>query len=326
VIQQPILVLGANGFIGREVVRGLASTDWAIPIRGVRAAPTAAKDSLEERPVEATQVDSLRTAMRGVAGVVNCVAADAARIVLNASALFDAAKTLTHPPRIIHLSTMSVYGSTIGLVDESAPLRGDLGPYSEAKVAAEKVASTYPHSVIFRPGCVFGPGSQQWSIRFAHLLLAHRLGDLGAAGDGCCNLVHVGDVALAVVRSLEDPRTDGRVFNLATPTPPTWNEFLIKYAIALRAVPVSRISGRRLRIEGKILAPPLKIAEILARICKLDAGRIPPPIPPSLIRLMGQDIRLDPRRAESELGLRFRDTQAALEETARWFKERSVAP
>ena len=81
-----------------------------------------------------------------------------------------------------------------------------------------------------------------------------------------------------------------------------------------------------LRIEGKLLAPPLKIAEILARICKIDARRIPPPIPPSLIRLMGQDIRLDPRRAESELGIRFRDTQAALEQTARWFTETSIAP
>jgi nucleoside-diphosphate-sugar epimerase len=153
----------------------------------------------------------------------------------------------------------------------------------------------------------------------ARLLWAHRLGDLGAAGDGYCNLVRVGDVVEAILLALQNPGVDGRVYNLSAPRPPTWNEFLIQYAAALRAVPVRRISGRRLRIETKLLAPPLKIAEILARIAKLDARRLPPPIPPSLIRLMGQEIRLDTRRAESELGLRYRDTDATLAEAADWF-------
>ena len=160
-MKQPILVLGANGFIGREVVQALAATDWARPVRGVRTAPIAANDSFEHRIVDATQVDSLRPALEGVAGVVNCVAGDASNIVLNATALFDSARGLAPAPRIIHLSTMSVYGSAIGLMDESAPLRGDLGPYSEAKVAAERIAASYPRCVIFRPGCVFGPGSEQ---------------------------------------------------------------------------------------------------------------------------------------------------------------------
>jgi len=213
----------------------------------------------------------------------------------------------------------------VGLVDETAPLRGDLGAYSTAKVAAETTLAAYPRAVIFRPGCVFGPGSEQWSIRMARLLVARRLGDLGAAGDGFCNLVHVGDVVLAILRALENPGVDGRVFNLSTPQPPTWNEFLVKYATALNAVPVGRISGRRLRIEGKLLAPPLKIAEILCRVCKLDAARLPPPIPPSLIRLMGQEIRLDTRRAEADLGLRFRDVDEALTSTARWFLESKFA-
>jgi nucleoside-diphosphate-sugar epimerase len=153
----------------------------------------------------------------------------------------------------------------------------------------------------------------------ARLLLARRLGDLGAAGDGYCNLVHVADVAKAVTRALEDRRADGGVFNLSTPEPPTWNEFLIRYATALRAVPVRRISRRRLKIEAKLLAPPLKIAEILGRACKLDVRSLPPPIPPSLLRLMSQEIRLDTRRVESALGLRWRDLDATLAESARRF-------
>jgi len=318
-MKQFFLVLGASGFIGREVVAGLASTDWATPILGVRRASASRSPGFERRIVEATDVESVHAAMQGVNGVVNCVAGDADTIVRATKALFEAAKRTAPAPRIVHLSTMSVYGSAVGLVDETAPLKGDLGPYSAAKIAAEAEAAAYPHAVIFRPGCVFGPGSEQWTVRMARLLLAHRLGDLGPAGDGYCNLVRVGDVVQAIVRALQDPRLDGGVFNLSTPEPPTWNQFLIKFGTALRAVPVSRISGRNLRIETKLLAPPLKIAEILARICKLDGRLVPPPIPPSLLRLMGQEIRLDTRRAEADLGLRWTPFDSTLEEAAKWF-------
>jgi nucleoside-diphosphate-sugar epimerase len=317
-MKQSILVLGANGFIGRHVVAGLTASGWATPILGVRK-PAARKDDNEQRTVEATNIESVRAAMQGVSGVVNCVAGDAATIVSSTKALSGAVTGITPAPRIIHLSTMSVYGSAVGLLSETAPLRPDLGPYSEAKVAAEAVAAAYPHTVIVRPGCVFGPGSEQWSIRIARLLLSRRLGDLGAAGDGYCNLVHVDDVVLAIVRALENPRVDGQIFNLSTPEPPTWNEFLTRYATALRAVPVRRIPPWQLRLETKLLAPPFKIAEILGRALKLNARHLPPPIPPSLLRLMSQEIRLDTRSAQAELGMRWKDLPTSLEETARWF-------
>jgi 2-alkyl-3-oxoalkanoate reductase len=318
-VKQYILVLGANGFIGREIVAALAATDWAIPILGVRTPAVQDEHRFEQRTVEASDVGSVATAMREVQGVVNCVAGDAQIIVTGAKALFQVAADLKPQPRIVHLSTMSVYGSVAGKVDETAPLRGDLGPYSAAKVAAEAVASAYPRAVIFRPGCVFGPGSEQWTIRIARLLMARRLGDLGAAGDGYCNLVHVRDVAVAILGALKDPGTDGSTFNLSIPDAPTWNEFLVKYGMALGAIPVRRISQRRLRIESKLLAPPLKIVEILGRIAKLDARRLPPFIPPSLVRSMQQEIRLDSKRAETALGLKWTGLEAMLDEGARWF-------
>lgn len=319
-MQQSILVLGANGFIGRRVVAALGATDWAAPILGVRRPAKLQGVNCEQRSVEATNVESVAAALKDVSGVVNCVAGNAESIVAGARALFEAAARSAPTKHIVHLSTMSVYGSAEGLLDESAPMRADLGPYSESKVAAEAIAAKYPSVTIFRPGCVFGPQSEQWTIRFAQLLLSRRLGDLGAAGDGCCNLVHVDDVAAAVVRALETPQERVRAYNLSTNEQPTWNEYLVRFATALRAVPVRRLSARRLKIEGKLLAPPLKIAEILGRRIKLDPHRLPPPIPPSLIRLMGQDIRLDTKRVEAELGLRWRNLQSSLEETARWYQ------
>jgi nucleoside-diphosphate-sugar epimerase len=316
-MNQLILVLGANGFIGRHVLSGLAAGD-SRPIAGVRR-HSSRKDGCEERVVDATDAASVTAAMRGVSAVVNCVAGYERTLVASADSAAQAARSMEPSPRIIHLSTMSVYGSAEGLIPESAPLRGDLGAYSQAKVEAEARAGAYPRTVILRPGCVFGPESEQWTIRMARLLISRRLGDLGPAGDGICNLVDVSDVVQAVVRALDDPRTDGRAFNLATPEAPTWNEFLTRFGVALRAVPVRRISGRRLRLETKLWAPPLKIGEILFRRLKLDARRLPPPIPPSLLRLMAQEIRLDSRAATDELGVRWKPLQRSLEEAAEWY-------
>ena len=64
-MKQSILVLGANGFIGREVVGGLASTDWATPILGIRRPTTSANDQFEQRIIEATRVDSVLAAIAG---------------------------------------------------------------------------------------------------------------------------------------------------------------------------------------------------------------------------------------------------------------------
>ena len=271
----------------------------------------------EVRLVDATDAASVATALQGIQAVVNCVAGDANTIVAAAKGLFGSAG-LAHPrPRIVHLSTMSVYGTAIGVMDEeTAPLLGDLGPYSAAKIQAEQLAATYPGVVILRPGCVFGPDSPQWSTRIARLLQARRLGDLGAAGDGYCNLVDVQDVVTAVIRALENLTVDGRTYNLSVNTQPRWNEFLTRYAVALGAVPVQRITRRWLRLEGKLIAPPLKVVEIAANRLRLSS---PPPIPPSLLRLMAQDIRLDTRRAQSELNLRCKDLDVMINETSRWF-------
>jgi len=255
-------------------------------------------------------------ALEGVSAVVDCVAGGADTIAASTAALVGAVSRANRGIRVMHLSSMAVYGSAVGLVDESTAVRGDIGPYGVAKIAAERVALEYAHTTAFRPGCVYGPTSPQWSIRIAQLLLARRLGDLGPAGDGGCNLVHVTDVATAIVRALQQPATQGQIFNLSMPDPPTWNEYLVRYAKALRAVPVKRIHGRNLRLETKLLAPVLKILEIGAGKLKMNTGRLPPPLPPSLLRLFAQDIRLDTRHAETVLGMRWRPLDAALQETA----------
>jgi nucleoside-diphosphate-sugar epimerase len=318
-----VLVLGADGFIGSHLVTALAGSDWASPIAcGRRARTVGATDPIARLQFDATDESALHQALQSADAVVNCIAGSTRTIVDGARALVAAAARQPRPPRLVHLSSMAVYGNASGVVTESAPLRAE-DAYAKAKIAAEADCQRYSQAVILRPGIVYGPRSRQWTERVARWLSAHRLGDLGAAGDGYCNLVYVADLVAAVALCLRLPGMAGQVFNLAMAQPPTWNEYFVAFARALGAVPVARIGRRRLKIETKLLAPPLKVAEILCRKVGISALRLPEAIPPSLLRLWQQDIRLDVTRAEQLLQLQWTALEDGLRQAARCCDQRA---
>src|SRR5207248_2958066 len=143
--------------------------------------------------------------------------------------------------------------------------------YARAKVEAEAALAGFTDGggslVMLRPGCVWGPGSELWVGRIGRLLRSHRLGDLGAAGDGWSNLVATDDVCQAILAGLRlsmAPR-EQRVYNLAGSDSPRWNDYFVDLGIALGATPVRRIGARRLRLDARLAGPPLKVLEIVAR-------------------------------------------------------------
>ena len=104
--------------------------------------------------------------------------------------------------------------------------------------------------------------------------------------------------------------------------PPTWNEYFQRYAKQLGAVPTRRISQRRLTMETKVLAIPLKVAEVASRKAGLSL-KLPRAIPPSLPMLWRQKIRLSMRKTEERLGLRCIPLDEGLRATAEaWLKNR----
>jgi nucleoside-diphosphate-sugar epimerase len=322
-MKQRILVLGANGFIGKQVVNALRASDWATPVAaGRRAQKVAASEAQAYVRLDATDPDQLRRAMDGVAGVVNCVAGDGGTMVEGARALFRVAAEMPLRPRIVHLSSMAVYGELEGDVDEGAAPGAGLSAYGAAKLEAERLAHASGLVVVLRLGIVYGPDSAQWSGRIARLLRSHRLGDLGTGGDGYCNLVYVADAVQSILSALQAAELAGQVFNIGLPDCPTWNEYFSRFAIALGTVPVARLPARRMRIESKILAPPLKVAEIIAgKISQPLLRLVPPPIPPSLVRLFRQEIKMKVHAAEKSLGIQWTALEDGLSSAAKWYRQ-----
>ncbi|HWI82325.1 NAD-dependent epimerase/dehydratase family protein [Ramlibacter sp.] len=316
-----VLVLGGSGYVGSRLCALLAASGWATPVAGSSRRTVAGAEAVR---VDTRDAAALRTALRDVDAVVNCVAGNAAAIGEGARVL---ARTALEAGcrRIVHLSSMAVYGTVEGRVDESTALDGSLGWYAQAKCEAERHMNGFAERggavTILRPGCVWGPGSDLWVGRIARFLQAGRLGDLGAAGDGWSNLVHVDDVCQAVLAALRDAdaRPGVRTYNLAAPDSPRWNEYFVDLALAIGATPVRRLSSRQLRLDAMLAGPPLKVAEILAKRLLGDARFVPVPLPPNLLGLWERHLRLDASRASRELGLQWTPYAVTLQQSAAWF-------
>ena len=296
---KPRILLVGNADFMREALR-----------RRIAASDDLQLSDKAPRPDDALQIAD---ALADCDAVVNSINGDARTIRRNGAALAAAMNACARPVKVVHLSSMTVYGPAEGIVNEDAPLDASLGAYAAARVAAEQMLrQAAPQATVLRLGVEYGRDCPAWTLRIARLLRQRRLGDLGAAGDGRCNLVHVEDVALAAKQALVTPAASGQAFNLAMPNPPTWNEYLTRFALALRAVPVRRISPRRLKFETKLLAPPLKIAEALGARFGVPASRLAPPIPASMARTFSQDVRLDAHRASQVLGITWRNLDTEL--------------
>lgn len=322
-----ILVLGGSGYVGARLCAMLRQTRWATP---VSASSRHHGDGADRLRVDTRDPAALTLALHGIDAVVNCVAGNAQAISQGAQVLAKAC-TAAGCGHIVHLSSMSVYGPAEGRVTEEAPLDPGLGWYGKAKCEAEGHIVGFGQSggtaVILRPGCVWGPGSELWVGRIARLLVAGRLGDLGEAGDGWSNGVHVDDVCAAIVAALRASRPSGQLltYNLAAPDSPRWNDYFVDLALAIGATPVRRLSRRQLRLDAWLAGPPLKVAERLLAKAGLRARNLPDPLAPGLIGLWERHLLQDSQSAQRDLDLRWTPYPQALRQSVAWFLQGNAA-
>jgi len=323
-----VLVLGGSGYIGSRLCVALAGSGWAAP---VSASARRATPGFEHRRVDTRDAESLLRALQGMDAVVNCVAGDGESIAHGAATLAQACIT-AQCRRIVHLSSMSVYGSQEGPIREQAAFDPTMGWYARAKCAAENHMAGFARSggtaVSLRPGCVWGPGSQLWVGRIGRWLRTGRLGDLGAAGDGWSNLVHVDDVCSAIVAALRAPLPAGelRAYNLAAPDSPRWNDYFVDLALAIGAVPVRRIPRLQLKLDSTMLSPVLKATQMALARAGRSGGFLPDPLPPGVVALWDRHLQLDSRLAERDLDMHWTPYATGLRQAALWYLQSEGMP
>lgn len=323
-----VLVLGATGFIGQRLVSCLRASGWATPVLAGRRAPAVNADGLEFRQVDTLDASSLRRAMGDIDAVVNCVTGQGGAIARGAQLLTEVALQ-TSCPRIVHMSSMAVYGRQEGCLNEDSALDPGASWYAQAKCEAEEHMKAYAQAghpvVMLRPGCVYGAGSDMWVAQMARLLVAGRIGDLGALGEGWSNLVHVDDVCAAVLLSLQfTAEVDGpaergaAIFNLVGADSPRWNRYFVDLAQALGVSPANRVPPIRLKLDARLGTLFIRMAQRVANAAGWSGLRLPVAVSPSFLRLWHQDLRIDGQRARALLKFAPRPYSQGLAESAQW--------
>lgn len=182
-MMKKVLVLGATGFLGRHVVNQLKQQDVLI-LAASRHPVTHQEAKVQNIALDCSNESALRDVMADVEYVINCVAGNAQTLVAATQALVNVINPLSST-RVIHISSMAVYGAVTGVIREETPLATNAGWYAQAKSETEKMWADHRAKggqvVILRPGCIYGVDSEQWVTRIARLLSSGRIGDLGRA-------------------------------------------------------------------------------------------------------------------------------------------------
>lgn len=233
-----VLVTGATGFIGRAVCRTLAAQGHTVRAGSRKAARgTASAAGIQIYPLDLDQAEPVRAAVAGMDAIVHAAYGRVDAMPEQLARLLDAAAA-GHVTRLVHFSSIAIYGSATGTVLEQTPPVPPLDAYGTAKIQCEQLLRTWaqPGRIVtaLRPGIVYGPHSPFWNDKIERRIRAGAWGTFGPAGEGIAALVHVDDVADAVAAALHRAAEPSWLaLNITGPQSPTWNAYFQAVADAL---------------------------------------------------------------------------------------------
>jgi nucleoside-diphosphate-sugar epimerase len=206
-----VLVTGGSGFVGINLVRDLVARGYAVTSYDVMPFDYPdMRDRITEIQADIRDAEAVDRATSGHQFVVHAAAAlprhkprdilsidiDGTRNVLDAARRHGVA-------RVVHLSTTAVYG----IPDHAPLLESDpvhpLGPYGDAKVAAEALCAEYrAHGrvvSVLRPVAIIGPERLGVFAILFDWAMDRRHFPLIGSGANRYQFVHVADLCQAIV-------------------------------------------------------------------------------------------------------------------------------
>jgi len=247
-------VLGGTGFIGGRLVEVLSRETTAeirVLVRNFARLPLLARFQVELVHGDVADREVLSRAISGCDMVINCTYGKGDAEVQRAVNI-DAVKMIIEEcarlgvGRIVHLSTVSVYGEAVGpTVDETSdrrPLKSDL--YGITKLEGERLALRLSRELnvslsVLQPAVVYGPYAPTWTIA---PLAALNDGQFLFVDEprGRCNHLYIDNLIDAIILAATEEKAAGEVFIITDGEVAGWKEFFSYYArcVGLKDLPV----------------------------------------------------------------------------------------
>ena len=268
-----VTVFGGSGFLGRYVVRRLATEGARVrvicrhPHKAMHLKPMGEVGQITLERGDVTKRDDLAPFIEGSRYVVNLIGI----LFEKGDQRFDVIQAET-PARIAAAAAAAgverlVQLSAIGADPESP------AAYGRTKAAGEAaVREAFPAATILRPSVVFGPEDDFFN-RFGQMAQISPFLPLIDGGETRFQPVYVDDVARAVILGLTDKATAGQTYELGGPDVYTFRE-LLEYLLEV-------LHRRRL-----LLNLPANIASLQARVMEFLPK---PPLTRDQIALLASD-------------------------------------
>lgn len=269
-----VALTGATGFIGTALLAHLTRAGWRVralyrPRAGRVPAPSS---GVEWLPGDLEDTGALEALAAGTEAVIHCAGtvrgarrSDFDRVnAEGAGRVARAAALLPRPPRFLLMSTL-------------AARRPELSDYAGSKWRGEcavRAASDSLRWTVLRPPAVFGPGDRELLPLFR--CMARGFAPVPAAARGRFSLIHVDDLAMAVLHWLAADTAHGATFELDDGRPGgyDWDTVLTIAGHALRAGrPVHRVRIP-MPLLGFVASANLGAARLLGYSPMLTPGKV----------------------------------------------------
>lgn len=325
-----ILVTGATGFIGEQLVRSLVQQERPVRVL-VRSKERAAgvfgplAERLDLAVGDLGDEGSLERAVDGVEEVYHLASwisfqAPLTRMrevnVEGTRRLLEACRK-AGVRRVVHMSSVAAGGPALAGPDgrlrprtEADPAAPLPDPYGQTKLEQERLVLSQQAEglevVIVRPSAVFGPGDPDGVNTLIWMVKRRRLPFYLGSGQEMTNLVFVRDVVRGTIAAMERGRP-GEIYHLVGAN------LTQEQLLGLMA----QVSGGRAPGWGMPVPALLGAARLVALVSRL-AQRRRALVHPNDVRSWTAPWILSDAKAREELGLNPTDLAAALRETLVW--------